>query len=146
MVIYLQASTRVVNRADANADTVFINWRSIMHTINSQPKFAELDPQRALEVKFLAKNIRAKSGSLLSTRNNGISAAEVRLLFAFIRPFNDAKGSGRMADVNVVVTSHLHIHIDSHMPPFCSIAIHFRKQRVELGRFTRATRTARRDL
>lgn len=58
MLIYLQRTTRVVDRAVADAGTVSINWRSITHMINSQPKFAELDPPVALEVKFLAKKFR----------------------------------------------------------------------------------------
>lgn len=95
MVIYIQHVTRVVDRAVANAGTVFINWRSITHMINSQPKFAELDPPIVLEVKFLAKKIPAKSRCSLSVSNDGISAAERGNLFAlglFIRATRPARG------------------------------------------------------
>lgn len=95
MLIYLQRTTRVVDRAVADAGTVSINWRSITHMINSQPKFAELDPPVALEVKFLAKKIPAKSRCSLSASNDGISAAERGNLFAlglFIRATRPARG------------------------------------------------------
>ena len=85
----------MVDQADANAETIFINWRTITHMINSQPKFAELDPPRALEVKFLAKNVSAKSSRLLSTSNDGFSAAQRGNIFAlglFTRATRTARG------------------------------------------------------
>ncbi len=126
----------MAGQADANAETNFINWRSIIQMINSQTKFGELDPPEALKVKF-----PAKSSDILSTFNDGSSAVEGGKRFVLVRQFNGAKGLDRMAGAN---SSHL--QIDSHMPPFCSIANHFWKQRFELDRFTLATRTARRNL
>lgn len=139
-MIYLLLPTRLADQADANAETIFINWRSIIQMINSQTKFGELDPPEALKVKFPAKNIPAESSDILSTFNDGSSAVEGGKRFVLVRQFNGAKGLDRMAGAN---SSHL--QIDSHMPPFCSIANHFWKQRFELDRFTLAT-TARRNL
>lgn len=111
--------------------------------INSQTKFGELDRPQAFKVKFSAKNIPAKSSDILSTFNGSYSAAEGGKRFVPVRQFNGAKGLDRVADAN---SSHLDIDSHLQMPPFCSIANHFWKQRLELDRFTLATRTARRYL
>ena len=121
----------------------FINWRSIIQMINLQTMFGELDPPQALKFEFSAKNNPAKSSDILSTFNGSSSAAEGGKRLVSVRQFNGAMGLDRVANAN---SSHLHIDSHIHMPPFCSIANHFWKQRFELDRVTLATRTARRNL
>lgn len=141
-MIYLLLPTRVADQADANA-AMFINWRSIIQMINLQTKFGELDPPQALKFEFSVKNIPAKFSDILSTFNGSCSAAGGGKHFVSVRQFNGAMGLDRVADAN---SSHLQVDSHIHMPPFCSIANHFWKQRFGLDRFTLATRTARRDL